>query len=65
MSFRHSQGAGALRGFQDRLQALVRGHDLLTQKDLAACGPFRSRGSCNGSSQGGTRTPLLNCGTAG
>ncbi len=33
MSFRHSQGAGALRGFQDRLQALVRGHDLLTQKD--------------------------------
>jgi two-component sensor histidine kinase len=33
LSFRHSQGAGALRGFQDRLQALVRSHDLLTQKD--------------------------------
>ncbi len=33
MSFRQSQGPEALRGFQDRLQALVRGHDLLTQKD--------------------------------
>ena len=33
MSFRHSQGPEALRQFQDRLQALVRGHDLLTQKN--------------------------------
>jgi hypothetical protein len=33
MSFRHSQGPDALRQFQDRLQALVRGHDLLTQKN--------------------------------
>lgn len=33
MSFRQSQGPDALRNFQDRLQALVRGHDLLTRKD--------------------------------
>jgi two-component sensor histidine kinase len=33
MSFRHSQGPVALQQFQDRLQALVRGHDLLTQKN--------------------------------
>ena len=33
MSFRHSQGPEALRQFQNRLQALVRGHDLLTQKN--------------------------------
>ncbi|MEW6769301.1 MAG: HWE histidine kinase domain-containing protein [Pseudomonadota bacterium] len=33
MSFRQSQGPEALRQFQDRLQALVRGHDLLTQKN--------------------------------
>jgi two-component sensor histidine kinase len=33
LSFRHSQGPDALRGFQDRLQALVRSHDLLTQRN--------------------------------
>lgn len=33
LSFRHSQGPEALRQFQDRLQALVRGHDLLTRKN--------------------------------
>jgi two-component sensor histidine kinase len=33
LSFRHSQGPEALRGFQDRLQALVRSHDLLTQRN--------------------------------
>lgn len=33
LSFRHSQGPEALRGFQDRLQTLVRGHDLLTKKN--------------------------------
>jgi two-component sensor histidine kinase len=33
LSFRHSQGPEALRRFQDRLQALVRGHDLLTRKN--------------------------------
>lgn len=32
LSFRHSQGPEALRQFQDRLQALVRSHDLLTRK---------------------------------
>ncbi len=33
LSFRHSQGPEALRRFQDRLQALVRSHDLLTRKN--------------------------------
>lgn len=33
LSFRHSQGPEALRQFHDRLQALVRGHDLLTRKN--------------------------------
>jgi two-component sensor histidine kinase len=33
LSFRHSQGPEALRGFQDRLQALVRSHDLLTRRN--------------------------------
>lgn len=33
LSFRHSQGPEALRGFQERLQALVRSHDLLTQRN--------------------------------
>lgn len=33
LSFRHSQGPEALRQFQDRLQALVRSHDLLTRKN--------------------------------
>ena len=33
LSFRHSQGPEALHGFQERLQALVRGHDLLTRKN--------------------------------
>ncbi|MEW6642980.1 MAG: HWE histidine kinase domain-containing protein [Pseudomonadota bacterium] len=33
LSFRHSQGPDALRGFQDRLQALLRSHDLLTQRN--------------------------------
>ncbi len=32
LSFRYSQGPEALRGFQDRLQALVRSHDLLTHR---------------------------------
>ena len=31
MSFRNNQGPDALRRFQDRLQALVRSHDLLTR----------------------------------
>jgi two-component sensor histidine kinase len=31
MSFRNNQGPDALRGFQERLQALVRSHDLLTR----------------------------------
>lgn len=31
MSFRNNQGPEALRGFQERLQALVRSHDLLTR----------------------------------
>lgn len=31
LSFRDSQGPEALRGFQERLQALVRSHDLLTR----------------------------------
>ncbi len=35
LSFRHSQGPEALREFQDRLQALVRSHDLLTRKNWA------------------------------
>lgn len=33
LSFRNSQGPEALRQFHDRLQALVRGHDLLTRKN--------------------------------
>lgn len=33
LSFRHSQGPEALRQFHERLQALVRGHDLLTRKN--------------------------------
>jgi two-component sensor histidine kinase len=33
MSFREKQGPEALRQFQDRLQALVRSHDLLTKTD--------------------------------
>ena len=33
LSFRHSQGPEALHQFQDRLQALVRSHDLLTRKN--------------------------------
>lgn len=33
LSFRHSQGPEALQGFQERLQALVRGHDLLTRRN--------------------------------
>lgn len=32
LSFRNSQGPEALRGFHDRLQALVRSHDLLTHR---------------------------------
>ena len=32
LSFRHSQGPEALRGFHERLQALVRSHDLLTHR---------------------------------
>jgi two-component sensor histidine kinase len=33
LSFRNSQGPEALRQFHDRLQALVRSHDLLTRKN--------------------------------
>lgn len=33
LSFRDSQGPEALRGFQERLQALVRSHDLLTRRN--------------------------------
>lgn len=33
LSFRHSQGPEALRRFHDRLQALVRSHDLLTRNN--------------------------------
>lgn len=33
LSFRNSQGPEALREFHERLQALVRGHDLLTRKN--------------------------------
>jgi two-component sensor histidine kinase len=33
LSFRDNQGPEALRGFQDRLQALVRSHDLLTRRN--------------------------------
>lgn len=32
LSFRYGQGPEALRGFQERLQALVRSHDLLTHR---------------------------------
>jgi two-component sensor histidine kinase len=32
LSFRHNQGPEAIRGFHDRLQALVRSHDLLTHR---------------------------------
>jgi two-component sensor histidine kinase len=32
LSFRYGQGPEALRGFQERLQALVRSHDLLTRR---------------------------------
>ena len=33
LSFRNSQGPEALRNFQERLQALVRSHDLLTKRN--------------------------------
>lgn len=33
LSFRNSQGPEALRGFHERLQALVRSHDLLTRRN--------------------------------
>ncbi|HEX7789752.1 MAG TPA: HWE histidine kinase domain-containing protein [Afipia sp.] len=38
LSFRHSQGPEALRQFHERLQALVRGHDLLTRKNWQHAG---------------------------